>query len=445
MTLDERLESVAVIGAAGKMGSGIVLLLAREMAKLKIKNPKKGYHLYAVDVSEKALDGLISYIRMQARKAAEKGCVMLRELYKDRPDLVENFDIINQFTQDVMSVLRPAIDLAVIKNARMVFEAVIEDEDLKIKILKQVNAICSSDTFYFTNTSSIPIHVIDDGADLGGRIIGFHFYNPPPVQKLVELIPARSTKKELVDISYEIATRLRKKIISSNDMAGFIGNGHFMRDILHATNEIERLSGTFSPVDAIYAINKVSQDFLIRPMGIFQLVDYVGVEVCQLIMRVMTTHISGVTLESDLINRMVEKKVIGGQYSDGSQKDGFLKYEKNRVAEIYDIDSGKYVMFDPEGWTKKVDEKLGPLPDGWLPWRKLLRDPNREEKLRTYFGNLKNMSTLGANLARAYFRRSKEIAENLVNYGVAHNVEDVNGVLTNGFYHFYGPVNDYVS
>ena len=72
MTLDERLENVAVLGAAGKMGSGIVLLLAQEMAKLKIKNPDKGYHLYAIDISEKMLDGFLEYIRAQATKAGEK-------------------------------------------------------------------------------------------------------------------------------------------------------------------------------------------------------------------------------------------------------------------------------------------------------------------------------------------------------------------------------------
>ena len=153
MTLDERLENVVVIGAAGKMGSGIVLLLAQEMAKLKIKNPDKGYHLYALDVSEKALDGLMSYMRAQATKAAEKSCMMLRELYKGRADLVENYDIIDQFTHDVLSVLRPITDLSLAKNAHMVFEAIVEDENVKNKVLKTLNELCSSETSYFTNST----------------------------------------------------------------------------------------------------------------------------------------------------------------------------------------------------------------------------------------------------------------------------------------------------
>ena len=126
------------------------------------------------------------------------------------------------------------------------------------------------------------------------------------------------------------------------------------------------------------------------------------------------------------------------------KKDGFLKYEKNRPAGVYDIEKGDYVPIDKDGWTKNVDEKLGPLPDGWQPWRKLLMDPAREEALKICFTNLKKMDTLGAKLAKIYFNRSKEIGEGLVHDGVAHNPEDVNGVLVNGFYHLYGPINSYM-
>jgi len=315
---------------------------------------------------------------------------------------------------------------------------------VKIKILSKLKGLCSNETFYFTNTSSIPIHILDDGVGLDGRIIGYHFYNPPAVQKLAELITAKSTKKELIDISLEIGKRLRKKIIPSNDIAGFIGNGHFMRDILYAINEVEKLSDTFSLVEGIYAINKVSQDYLIRPMGIFQLIDYVGVDVCQHIMKVMNTHIHGATLGSKMIDQMVEEKVIGGQFADGSQKDGFLKYEKNRLVGIYNINQQKYTMLDPEGWTKTVDEKLGPMPEMWAPWRTCLMDPNQDNRLQSYFNHLQNINTLGSKLAKEYLKRSKEIGEGLVDDGVAQNAEDVNGVLTNGFYHLYGPINDYV-
>jgi len=104
---------------------------------------------------------------------------------------------------------------------------------------------------------------------------------------LVELIPAKTTKQELVDFAMQYAKNLRKTIVPSNDVAGFIGNGHFMRDALFAFSEVERLSKEMDFVEAVYMINKVSQEYLIRPMGIFQLLDYVGLDVCQYIMSVI--------------------------------------------------------------------------------------------------------------------------------------------------------------
>ena len=92
MNLDERLQDVTVIGAAGKMGSGIGVLIAQEMAKLKLKpeNKDKVYRLNLIDVSEQALDGLRAYMKAQLLKVAEKSTVLLRSLYEDRKDLVEN-------------------------------------------------------------------------------------------------------------------------------------------------------------------------------------------------------------------------------------------------------------------------------------------------------------------------------------------------------------------
>jgi len=90
MTYDERLQNVSVLGAAGKMGSGILLLTAIEMADLSLKPENKGktFVLNAIDVSPVGLSGLMNYLRDQVRKAAEKKTVLLRQLYADRDDLV---------------------------------------------------------------------------------------------------------------------------------------------------------------------------------------------------------------------------------------------------------------------------------------------------------------------------------------------------------------------
>lgn len=428
------------------MGSGITLLIAQEMARLSAlpENKAKGFRLIAVDTNEDGLDGLVSYVRAQAKRAAEKSAVALRELYENREDLVENADIIDEFVEQTLAKVRLSTDLSACRGCHLVFEAIVEREDIKVKVLRELASVCDPDAWFLTNTSSIPIGRLDQQADLGGRIIGYHFYNPPAVQKLVELIRPDQTVPELVEASIELAKRLSKKIIKANDIAGFIGNGHFMRDGLHAMAEAARLESEFGRVGGIYALNKVSQDFLVRPMGIFQLIDYVGVDVFQCILSVMNTYITDETLHSDLIDCMVDARVLGGQHPDGSQKDGFLKYERGRPAAVYDLEEGTYVTVDSAGWSGDIDRALGPLPKGWAPWRALLRDPACQEKLAAYFAALAQTHTVGADLAKAYIARSRAIAEQLVQRGVADGVEDVNGVLTNGFYHLYGPVTDFL-
>jgi len=446
MTLDERLTNVSIIGAAGKMGSGIALLLAQEMAFLKLKpeNKSKKFRLNCIDMNDDALDGLLQYIRSQSLRTAEKSTVQLRDLYADRADLVENSEIIQQFIQDVVSIVRVGTDLKMAEKSHLVFEAIVENIDIKNKVFKQLNEICSSDTYFFTNTSSVPIHLINDGANLGGRIIGFHFYNPPPVQRLAELIPAKSTKQELIDMSYEIAKPLKKTIFLSADVAGFIGNGHFLRDALHAISEVERLQKDFKPFEAIYIVNKVSQDLLLRPMGIFQLMDYVGVDVMYFISKIMDKYIPDEKLDHGFLDDLYAKKILGGQRADGSQKGGILKYENNRPVVVYCPREGKYQMFDEAGWTGDINKKIGAYPDGWQPWKGLLKAADQQDKIRHHFEQLKSMKTIGAELAIKYLKRSKEIGQYLVDSGIAQKPEDVNGVLMNGFYHLYGPINDYI-
>ncbi|MEO0185731.1 MAG: 3-hydroxyacyl-CoA dehydrogenase family protein [candidate division WOR-3 bacterium] len=442
MNLDERLQNVSVIGAAGKMGSGIAALIAQEMLRLKFENPDRIYRLNLIDVSEKGLDGLRDYLKAQFVRTAEKSIVSLRDMYKERVDLVENAEIVDAYVNDGMKLANFGTDLILAKDSRLIFEAIIEDEKIKIKTYKSLKKMISKDTLFLTNTSSIPIGYLDEKSGLDGRLIGYHFYNPPVVQKLVEVICSKGTKAELRDLANELGKRLRKILVPANDISGFIGNGHFMRDGLFALDEVLRLKGKYKLPGAIYIMNRVSQDFLLRPMGIFQLIDYVGVDVFQCILKVMRTHLGDSSLKHKLIDKMMKSGIKGGQYPDGSQKDGFLKYDKNRPVGIYDLKKGEYFMITDE-WKKKIDKQLGPLPEGFLPWKALLVDKNKEEKLTNHFSALKKMNTMGAELALNYLKKTKEIAENLVKQNVANSSEDVNAVLTNGFYWVYGPINEY--
>ena len=445
MNYDERLQNVSVLGAAGKMGSGILLLTAVEMADLSLKPQNKGktFCLNAIDVSPAGLSGLMKYLKAQVRKVAEKKTVMLRELYADRDDLIENEDIIEEYVFEVMNIVRPVTTIESAYHSHLIFEAIIENLELKNKILSQIHENNANDPWFFTNTSSIPIHILDEGAGLDGRILGFHFYNPPAVQRLVELITIRKNSKAMIEFATAYAKALRKVLVPSNDVAGFIGNGHFMRDALHGIHEVEKLSITMPFTEALYMVNRVSQDFLIRPMGIFQLIDYVGVDVVQFIMKVMNPHLPDEDLHSDLLDKMMEAGVKGGQNSDGSQKDGFLKYDRGRPVAVYNPDTRLYV--DIASFKAAGDEMLGALPGSWKPWKEV--NFSRGAKagiLETYFNELATMTTLGAELSKKYIIRSNEIGKFLVSSNVANSDEDVNTVMLTGFYHAYGPINDYM-
>jgi 3-hydroxyacyl-CoA dehydrogenase len=445
MNYDERLQKVSVLGAAGKMGSGILLLTAVEMADLCLKPENKGktFVLNAIDLSEEGLAGLMRYLKAQVKKIAEKKMVWLRHAYADREDLIENGEIIDQYIFDVMNIVRPSTAMEVAYSSNLIFEAIAENQGLKVKIFKQIDHNNPNKPYYFTNTSSIPIHLLNAEAGLEGRILGFHFYNPPAVQRLVELITIDQNSQEMKDFATAYAKNLKKVVVPSNDFAGFIGNGHFMRDALHGIAEAKKLMEKYSFAESVYMINKISQDFLVRPMGIFQLIDYVGIDVVRFIMAVMNPYQKNEELHSPLLDRLFDLGVKGGQNSDGSQKAGFLKYEKGRPVAIYDLEKTDYVAI--ADFAQKCDAALGALPSSCKPWKAVNFSKSKDDLLKAHFGELKNMDSVGAELAKAYHKRSVEIGKQLVGSGVANNDDDVNTVMLTGFFHAYGPINNYLN
>lgn len=444
MEYTERLSNVTVLGAAGKMGSGILLLSALEVADemLKPGNRDKHFVVNAVDVTSSALPGLMKYIRAQVLKAAEKKTVQLRKIYAGRKELIENSEIIEAYIDDVMSIIRPGTRIEAAYDSTLIFEAVSENPGLKTRLFRQINENNPNQPWFFTNTSSVPIGSLNKEAELGGRILGFHFYNPPAVQKLVELITIGSNSSEMKQFALQLAKNMRKVVVPSNDIAGFIGNGHFMRDALYGIEQATALAKEMPLHEAIYAINRVSQDFLMRPMGIFQLIDYVGVDVVRFIMNVMNPYMREENLHSPLLDRLFGLSAKGGQYADGSQKDGFLKYDKGRPVAVFSPDKGDYIPVS--GFDSKVDAMLGALPGSALTWKNLVKAPDKEAIAARAFNDYKTMGTIGASMALQYARKSREIGMKLVSNGVAATAGDVNTVLLTGFFHAYGPINDFV-
>jgi len=444
MEYTERLSNITVLGAAGKMGSGILLLSALEVADEMLKPGNRGKHFVvnAVDVTSSALPGLMKYIRAQVLKAAEKKTVQLRKIYAGRKELIENSEIIEAYIDDVMSIIRPGTRIEAAYDSTLIFEAVSENPGLKTRLFRQINENNPNQPWFFTNTSSVPIGSLNKEAELGGRILGFHFYNPPAVQKLVELITIGSNSSEMKQFALQLAKNMRKVVVPSNDIAGFIGNGHFMRDALYGIEQATALAKEMPLHEAIYAINRVSQDFLMRPMGIFQLIDYVGVDVVRFIMNVMNPYMREENLHSPLLDRLFGLSAKGGQYADGSQKDGFLKYDKGRPVAVFSPDKGDYIPVS--GFDSKVDAMLGALPGSAPAWKNLVKAPDKEAIAARAFNDYKTMGTIGASMALQYARKSREIGMKLVSNGVAATAGDVNTVLLTGFFHAYGPINDFV-
>lgn len=444
MNYQDRLSQVVVLGAAGKMGSGIVLLTAMEIANLRLSSGAEPgeANLFAIDVSSSALNGLMKYLRSQVLKSAEKLTVQLRQWYASRQDLIENEDIIRQYVEDVLSVVKPSLRLEAAFDAQVIFEAVSENPELKVKLFSTIRNNNPNQPWFLTNTSSIPIHELNQHAGLNGNIAGFHFYNPPAVQKLMEIILPEGVNPELGEFSKKLASNLRKVIVYSNDIAGFIGNGFFMRDILHAASETEHLSREMPLYQAIYVVDKITRDLLVRPMGIFQLSDYVGIDVCLFIMDVMDKRLPGESLRCPLLETFRDKGITGGQFADGSQKDGIFKYSKGQVVAVFDADQDKYI--DISEFAGQADDFIGAIPSSWKPWKTAIKDKNRDELLREYFSELSASDTPGSLLAINYLRTARKIGEKLVNDGVSASAEDVNTVMMTGFFHAYGPVNDFI-
>jgi 3-hydroxyacyl-CoA dehydrogenase len=443
MDLNTRLQQVAVVGAAGKMGSGISLQLALELGYRALEHPEATFILNLIDMNDTGLQALVRYIRAQAAKDGEKQINRLRTLFRDRPDLVDNQDMVQEFVFEVLLRLRTGRTMDLARESLLVFEAAFETEEVKLSIYKDLASRCRPEAFFLTNTSSIPLQGLSEACGIPGRMIGFHFYNPPAVQKLVELIQPRACAPELALLAAELAKVLRKKTVPSNDIAGFIGNGHFIRDGLYAIREVERLAGEHGFVPALFMVDRVSRDFLLRPMGIFQLIDYVGIDVFQLIARVMAKYL-GEDLHSSLIDRYLELGVKGGQTSGGSPKNGFFKYLKGRPVAIFDPAIRDYADLDG-AWASAAEARLGTTPEPALSWKALHRDPDPGPKLGPWFQAIQGMDTLGAAMARSHFLASRKTGLELIRQGVAKRPEDVNEVLRLGFFHLYGPITDYLA
>lgn len=414
--VDENLTQVSVIGACGKMGRGIALLVLQEMALLACTGDPTSYQLRLIDTNAAGFFDLKMYLKQQLLRFAEKNINRLRPFFADDPTKVNNRDIIQTFLDRAFMLTNCSTSIQSVSGSKLIFEAAFEDISVKTDLLKCL----SKDAYVFTNTSSIPIGLLAKQTGLGSHLIGYHFYNPPAVQKLLEIIPSSETSKELLDLSVELGKRLGKTIVQSKDIAGFIGNGHFAAEIVYASELVESLVPPYTIEEAVQLVDDITRDYLLRPMGIFQLLDYVGLPIIEQIFLVMD-------LKSDLVESWRNSGLVGGQTMEGEPKNGIFHYTNGKMDAVWSLDLKKYLPL-----------KL-PIPLD-LRWKKIQKDPKLLAEIPRHFEKLKDDETEKGKLAKQYLNRSKEIVNELVAKKIAASQEDVGIVLKNGFFHLYNPV-----
>lgn len=243
-------QQIGVIGA-GQMGRGITQVMATA-----------GYELVMVDLNENALHIALSVIETSLNKLQDKG------LIEERPSAI-------------LGRIRTETDMNTLADCDLVIEAATENEAIKNKIFKQLDALCKPDSILASNTSSLSITRLAAQTSRPEKVIGMHFMNPVPVLALVEIINGLQTAPETTEKVVEAAKRAGKEPIPVKDKAAFVLN----RILLPMINEaIFALEEGCAEVEQIDSIMKLGAS---HPIGPLALADLIGLDTCLSIMNVL--------------------------------------------------------------------------------------------------------------------------------------------------------------
>jgi 3-hydroxybutyryl-CoA dehydrogenase len=168
-----------------------------------------------------------------------------------------------------------------VQNAELVIEAATENIDLKLKIFEQLDSLTPKETILATNTSSISVTRIASATSRASKVIGMHFMNPVPVMKLVEIINGYATDKSVTEKIVDLSIQLGKVPCVVNDYPGFIAN----RILMPMINEA--IYSLYESVAGVEEIDTVMKLGMAHPMGPLQLADFIGLDVCLAILKVL--------------------------------------------------------------------------------------------------------------------------------------------------------------
>ena len=235
------------------MGNGIAHVFAQT-----------GFEVTLIDVNAAQLEKAISTITKNLDRQVAKGSLTEEQKVEALSKIKTNTSISEG-----------------VSNADLVVEAATENEKLKLDIFKQMDAAAPTGCILASNTSSISITKIASVTNRPELVIGMHFMNPVPVMKLVEIINGYATSKEVNTIITELSKRLGKIPCTVNDYPGFIAN----RILMPMINEA--IISLFEGVAGVEEIDNVMKLGMAHPMGPLQLADFIGLDVCHSILKVL--------------------------------------------------------------------------------------------------------------------------------------------------------------
>ena len=246
------IKNISVIGA-GTMGNGIAHVFAQS-----------GFSVTLVDVSSAQLEKALNTIAKNLDRQVGKGTITEEQ----KKSTLNNISTESSLNTGV-------------SKADLVVEAATENTELKLKIFSQIDEAAPADCILASNTSSISITKIASATKRPAKVIGMHFMNPVPVMKLVEIINGYATDKDTTNAIVSLSKQIAKIPCSVNDYPGFIAN----RILMPMINEA--IYSLYEGVAGVEEIDTVMKLGMAHPMGPLQLADFIGLDVCLSILRVL--------------------------------------------------------------------------------------------------------------------------------------------------------------
>jgi len=292
-------KNITVLGS-GVMGHGIAQVAATA-----------GYNIVLRDIKQEFLDKAMGKIKWSLDKLVSK-----EKISKEEGDTI-------------FSRIKPVVDLneAVI-NAELVIEVVPEIMDLKKQVYAELDKAAKPEVIFASNTSTLPITEIANTTSRPDKFIGIHFFNPPQLMKLVEVIPGEKTSQEITELTQEFVKSVNKQaVICRKDVPGFIINRLFIPMVHEACYLQDRTGASLEEIDSAV---KFKLGF---PMGIFELADFTGMDVIHKATVEMHLRDKKVINPHSAVEKMFDEKKLGQKSGEGYYKYSDDKYERVELSE----------------------------------------------------------------------------------------------------------------